>query len=109
MIVDFNDLRPIGELRLAAIMRHAGAQPVMFSCLLPGIDLIIWQKRPNVRDSQDEELMRAALKALDHAVEFTAPGAVVYDLDGYSFFAFRVEYREEIMLEMGLDTLEPLT
>lgn len=108
MIVDFNDLRPIGELRFAAIMRHAGSQPVMFSCLLPGIDLVIWQIRPCVRDPQDAELKRAALKTLDHAVESDTAGAVIYDLDGFSFFAFRVEYREAVMKEMGIETLEPL-
>lgn len=106
---DFHHLQRIDQVPFAAIMRRVGTRPALLDFLVPGLDLVIWKMRPCVREPVDMELRQSALRVLDHAVEACGceSGAMIYELDGYSFFAFRVEYRDAVLIEMGITEVLP--
>lgn len=104
---DFYHLRQINQVPFAAILQRVGTRPALLDFLVPGLDLVIWKMRPCVREPVDMELRQAALRALDHVVEEFEPGAMIYEFDGFSFFAFRTEYRDAVLVEMGITEILP--
>lgn len=104
---DFTNLRQINQVPFAAIMRRVGTRPALLDFLVPGLDLVIWKMRPCVREPVEMELRQAALRALDHAVEEFEPGAMIYEFDGFSFFAFQAKYRDAVLVEMGITEIIP--
>lgn len=104
---DFHHLRRIDQVPFAAIMRRVSTRPALLDFLVPGIDLVIWKMRPCVREPVDMELRQSALRVLNHAVEVFEPGAMIYEFDGFSFFAFRVEHRDAVLIEMGITEVLP--
>lgn len=104
---DFCHLQRINQVPFVAIMRRVGTRPALLDFLVPGLDLVIWKMRPCVREPVDMELRQAALRALDHAVEACESGAMIYEFDGFSFFAFRVECRDAVLAEIGITEILP--
>lgn len=108
MIADLKTIKPINEVPFTALMRRMGTRPALLTFLMPDMDLVIWQMRPCVQDACDMELRQSALRALDHAIEDqSGPGAAIYEFDGFSFFAFRSVYRDEVLTELGITDLLP--
>lgn len=109
MIDTLQPLRRIEDIPFAGIMFKSDPRPVLFDFLVPGMDLVIWKMRPCVREPVTMELRQAALRALDRAVENAdnVSGAAIYEFDGYSFFAYRTVYRQQVMAEMGVRELVP--
>ena len=104
---DFYQLRSINQVPFTAIMRRVGTRPVLLDFLVPGFDLVIWKMRPCVREPEDMELLQAALRTLDYAIETCDPGAMIYEFDGFSFFAFHAKYRDAVLIEMGITEIVP--
>jgi len=109
MMINFDaiNFKHINQVPLAALVQRAGTTPILLDCLLPGIDLVIWKMRPCVREPIEMELRQAAIRVLDHAVETEEPGAMIYELDGFSFFAFREDFRDAVLAEMGITKIVP--
>jgi len=104
MTLNFSHLQRIEDVPFAAIMRCSGTSPVLLDFLMPDIDVVIW--RPCVRQAADIELRQATLRVLDHAIEHAdRPGATIYELDGFSIFAFRRADREEILAQMKIEAI----
>lgn len=107
MSLDCGQLQHITQVPFAALMRRVGTRPVLLDCLLPGMDLVIWQMRACVREAVDVELRQAALRALEYSVEAPEAGATIYESDGFSFFAFRMRDRTKVLAEMGVEEIQP--
>ncbi len=104
---DLKALNPVDCVPFAAIMLRSGTTPVLMDFLVPGMDLVIWQLRPCVRQSVDAELRHCVLRVLDHAVDNVECGASVVDIDGFTFFAFRSAHRAQILAEMRISEVVP--
>lgn len=104
---DFHHLRRIDQVPFAAIMRRVSTRPALLDFLVPGIDLVIWKMRPCMREPVDMELRQSALRVLDHVVDVCESGAMIYEFDGFSFFAFQSKYRNAVLAEMGITEIMP--
>lgn len=104
MIADLKSIKCIEDIPFAGIMWQTDTCPVLFDFLVQGMDLVIWKMRPSVREPKTTELRQAALRTLGSAIENQGiePGVAIYELDGYSFFAFPSSRREQVMAEMGI-------
>ena len=72
----------ISQVPLVSLIQNSGATPILLSCLLPGIELVIWKMRRLSREPQETEFRQAALKTLDLAIDIAEPGAIIHELDG---------------------------
>lgn len=109
MLADLIRTKHIEDVPFAEIMVRAGTKPALFDFLMPGMDLVIWRMRPCLREPVTMELRQSALRALDRAIESwdCGPGAMIYEFDGFSFFAFASVYRDAVLAEMGIRDLMP--
>ena len=94
---------PVTSIEFCVHLKRAGDFPVLFSDIVPGLDLAILRRSPSVCEVVDDELRQVALRVLDRAAESDdTPGAWIKEFDGLSFFAWRSSHREALLKEIGV-------
>ena len=101
----------LADIPFIALLNDAAPQPVMLSAILPGMDLVILRGQPGegMPLVTDDEMRAAAYRAMEIAVEESEKevGAGIQSVDCYHLFAFRSEWRDEILEEIGVKTVLP--